>query len=84
MKKKLVLWHSDCEWVVAESPADATRVLAETHGGAINDFDCEDIEWKPWGEDKSLTISSDDDTKTVLTGAEWAARGRAYIGSTEY
>src|ERR1035437_1454250 len=34
--KKMTLWHNDCEWVVAASPEDATKVLAETHGSPIS------------------------------------------------
>ncbi len=81
-EKKMTLWHSDYEWVVAESPDDATLVLVETHGGKPEDFS-EDT-WTPWGEARVLSITDDRDIKTTLTGAEWAARGRAYIGTTEY
>jgi hypothetical protein len=79
----LKLWHNDCEWVVAESPEDATKVMAAHHGNKVGDYDEFSTSWELWGEDRKLTID-EDGSKTVLTGAEWAARGRAYIGSTEY
>jgi hypothetical protein len=79
---KLTLWHNDCDWVVAADPVDATKVWTEMSGEKPEDYP--DMEWEPWGEDRPLSILDEHDKKLVLTGAEWAARGRAYIGSTEY
>lgn len=78
---KLTLFHNDVDWVVAESPEDADRVYSE----AIGFWPPDDSDWETWGEDRPLTITNDeDDEKVTLTGAEWAAKGRAYLGSTEY
>ena len=79
--RELKLFHNDCDWVVAESPEDAMGVWAKSIGDVREDYP--DMEWEPWGDDRPLTID-DDGTKITLTGAEWAAKGRAYIGSTEY
>lgn len=81
---KLTLWHNDCEWVVAESPEEATKVLSEVHGSPISDFDEFSTCWEPWPESKLFSREEPTGEVIALTGAEWAARGRAYIGSTEY
>lgn len=80
---KMILFHNDCDWVVAVNPEDATNLLGEHNGGGVLDLDEFQTEWEAWGEDRPLTID-DDGTKITLTGAEWATRGRAYLGSTEH
>lgn len=77
---KLTLFHNDCDWIVAASPEDANQVYQETIGFASP----EDAAWEPWGDEKPLSITDEHDVKTTLTGAEWAAKGRAYVGSTEF
>jgi hypothetical protein len=81
----LTLFHNDCDWVVAASPEDAFAVCKEFGMEPPDDAPWE--QWEPWGEERPLTMTFVDepgDEKTTLTGAEWAAKGRGYLGSTEY
>lgn len=71
------------EWVVAESPEDAEKVVAETGAPPPDDPN----EWIECSPDKEWTCHDFDgkgNTKT-MTFREWIAHtGRGYLGTTEY
>jgi len=74
------------DWVIAESPEDATKVWEESCGDDYSEDD--HGAWVVEPDDAVITMADDwDDTKTTKTTktcAEWAAEGRGFLCSTEY
>lgn len=76
----LQVWTNGDEWVVAESEADATRVVVDLTG-------CDPSECAPWkalDNASVLTVRDDDGGKDAKTCAEWAAEGRGHLASANW
>ena len=68
------------DWVVAESPEDATRVWREHRGDTSGDSPS----WERL-PDASVLRLNDGGGVVEKTCAEWASEvGRGFLGSTEY
>ena len=80
------------DWVIAADRADADSVLCEHYASARDEPLTRDQLVREglevtgdWPDDKPLTITDDDGTKTTLLPAEWIAReGRGFLCSTEF
>lgn len=72
------------EWVIATSPEDADKVVAETGAPAPDD----ENEWKECNLDKTWTCQEAEGQNAgsvTHTFREWIAlKGRCYLGTTEY
>lgn len=73
------------DWVIAESPEDATRVWEECMGDTWENCTGDDPpEWVRLPDDHALRIDNDG-TIVEKTCAEWVReQGRGFLGSTEY
>ena len=69
------------DWVVAESPEDASKAWEETCGDTYSVED--NGEWEAEPDDKLLKVEDDGGT-TEQTCAEWVAAGRGFLCSTEF
>lgn len=80
----LKLYKNDViEWVVAESPEDATAIMLSEK----MHYD-DPPEWEELPMDSKWTLFgqfTDDGKDLTLTAAEWIARqGRGFLGTTEF
>lgn len=79
----LRVWTNNTETVIAESAADAQKVLEEQYGESYS----EDLEWHVRPDDRPLKIMNfaGDDVAVTKTNAEWiASEGRGFLCTTEY
>jgi hypothetical protein len=85
--QRLRVWKNRIvEWVIAETPEDATKRL-RIHFCEIGEPFAElDTSWTECPADKPLTMDCDDvDRKFTRLPAQWAAlQGPGFLGSTEY
>lgn len=77
----LRVYDNDNDWVVAESGADAEAVMHEQTGATFEDGE---VEWEALPVDKPLTMHDENGPTVTLTCAQWAAKGRAYLGSENW
>lgn len=77
-----VFAFADEEWVVAESPEDASALFDSMFGVKLPDPESGG-EWIALPDDKPWTLN-DDGEKTTKTCKEWSAGGRRYLGSANY
>lgn len=70
------------EWVIAESPEDATRIIEEQMGFAHDD----PPEWAECDLDRVWTLEEGPTGVPISkTFREWiASEGRGFLGTTEY
>ena len=75
------------DWVIAESPADATRAWEEHNGDTWENCtgDDERPSWRELANDEVLNVRDDDGDSVEKTCAEWVRdHGRGFLCSTEY
>ncbi len=74
------------DWVIAESMDDANQVLCEHYQRTPEKLLEDELQVVGQrADDKPLTITDDDGTKTTLLPEEWVAReGRGFLCSTEF
>ncbi len=86
------VFTNDYEWVIARDVADAKAVWHEQTGGDLEDAD--EYEWDECPPESTMTVWCDADgdpaephedgsNEVTKTFAEWAARGRGYLCTTE-
>jgi hypothetical protein len=83
--QRLRVWKNDVtEWVIAETPEEATAHLAvyiKEIGASPEEMD---TEWRECAADKPFTMRAEEGGFTRLP-AQWAAlEGPGFLGSTEY
>lgn len=88
----LKFYDNDCDWVIAESPDDASKIMHETLGAD----GCDPEDWdekkpdatvKVWCDAEGNPAEPGEPANKVIarTAAEWIERlGRGYVGSTEW
>ncbi len=81
----LKLWHDGIDWVIATSSEDADQVWEEGIGDSRKRY-VKDNKPEPWAEwTKPLRLLDSGEEPETRTAAEWiAAKGRSYLGSTEW
>lgn len=71
------------EWVIAETPEEATKIILKTYEVPLDEVDTDWVECAP---EKLFTYNEDDGvTQTTKPFREWIAqKGRGFLATTEY
>lgn len=81
LQPALRVWRNDVtDWVIAESPEDATAIMHAEYGSTYDDED----EWRECPNDKPFTYHGDDGDITKTFGEWIAEKGRGFLATTEY
>ena len=80
----LSVWTDGEDWIVAESPEDATAIWKEHYGEPA-----EELHWKRWEDGRTLAVFDFDENgevaKIMRPCSEWIeGNGRGWLCSVEY